>query len=228
MSNAVDTSTLPQVGSGRRAGRSPRARVTAPVQLDLFGDVVAAERQDQAVDLQRQIDGLTCLRDVVPQALQIVAELSCIRRGDSRSPSAAGAWAWCVARAGLRFEPAAEWWTGARERREPWGWARTPACLLTWNELTALLGTDPRRAAIAIWARLLPEPRWQLLVRPHELGPDPDSWSLSYLCGDHLHPQWTARRTAWKLVLDLLTDTITTLTNLRENPPVNLDEGRCS
>ena len=195
-----------------RAAQIPCVASATPVQLDLFGAVVAAERQDQAADLQRRIEGLTCLRDAVPEALHLVTELRYTRREDSRSPRAGGGWAWCVSKAGLRFEPDAEWWAGARDRGETWGWDRTPARLFTWDELTGLLGTDPRHAEITAWARSLPEPRWRLLCRPFELDPEPDGWHLSYFCQDHLHPQWTARRHAWQLVLDLLTDAITDLT----------------
>jgi hypothetical protein len=90
------------------------------LQLDLFGDVVAAGKQAQAADLQRRIDGLTCLRDAVPEAIRVVTELAYTRREDRRSPSAAGGWAWCISRAGLRFESTAEWWSSARERGESW------------------------------------------------------------------------------------------------------------
>lgn len=118
------------------------------LQLDLFGAVVAAEHKEQAADQQRRIDGLTCLRDAVPEALQVVTELRYTRREDSRSPRADGGWAWCISKAGLRFEPATEWWTGARDRGEPWGWDRTPARLLTWDELSHLVGADPRQVEV--------------------------------------------------------------------------------
>lgn len=170
-------------------------------QLDLFGAVISAERQ-------RHVDALTCLRDAVSDALQVVAELRYPRPHDNHSVRASGDWAFCVCRAGLRFESAAEWWSGARSRGETWGWDRTPAHLVTWDELTALVGHDPRRAEVVAWSESLPIPRWKLLTRPHELWPNPGSWHLSYLCHDHVHKQWTVRRRAWQLVLDLLSDAI--------------------
>ncbi|WP_027933720.1 hypothetical protein [Amycolatopsis thermoflava] len=177
-------------------------RAQAPVQLDLFGAVVSAERQ-------RVVDALTCLRDAIPEALQIVVELRCWRPGDSRKPRAGGAWAYCISHAGLGFEAAAEWWAGARECGETWGWSRTPANLMPWEELAGLIGDDPRRAEIAGWVDTLPSIRWRQLQRPHELWPDPGGWHTSYFCRDHVDEHWTARRRAWQLVLDLLTDAIT-------------------
>lgn len=217
MNSAGGTSAPAQHRGGLRLDRMSCARSAPVVQLDLFGAVAAAEQRDREIDLQRRINGLTCLRDAVPEALQLVTELRYTRREDSRSPRVAGGWAWCVSKAGLRVEPTAEWWTGARERGEPWGWDRTPAQLLTWDELSGLLGADPRRAEITAWAQSLPDPRWRLLRRPFELDPEPDGWHLQYFCRDHLHPRWSGRRHAWQLVLDLLTDAITDLTALSDD-----------
>lgn len=171
------------------------------LQLDLFGAVLDAERQ-------RHRDALTCLRDVVPEALEVVADLRYRQARDTRSPRASGDWAYCVCRAGLRFEAADQWWNGARERGEVWGWDRTPAHLVTWDELAALVGQDPRRTEITTWAESLPWPRWRWLTRPHELWPDPGAGHISYLCRDHLDEQWPGRRRAWQLVRDLLDDAI--------------------
>lgn len=189
------------------------------MQLDLFGDVLAAERRAETADVQRQIDGLTCLRDAVPEALQLVAELQYTKREDTRSPSAAGPWAWCVSRAGLRFEDSREWWKGARERRETWGWNRTPANLLTWDELIELVGSDHRRAELTTWIATLPEPRWRVLTRPHELDVEPDGWHVSYLCGDHVNQNWTARRTAWRTLQDLINTAINHLQTRKDIDP---------
>lgn len=177
--------------------------MTAPpfVQLDLFGDIVSAEQR-------RHIDALTCLRDSVPEALEVVATLRYGRDTDTRAPRASGAWAYCVCRAGLRFEAAADWWLGAHDRGETWGWDRTPAHLVTWDELTELIGQDPRRAEVSAWAESLPFPRWRMLTRPHELWPEAERWNTRYFCDDHVHKQWTGRRQAWQLVLDMLGDAI--------------------
>ncbi|WP_027946575.1 hypothetical protein [Amycolatopsis taiwanensis] len=175
------------------------------VQLDLFGTVLAAERQ-------HHVDVLTCLRDAMPDALQIIVELRRWQREDTHAPHANGDWAYCVSHAGLRYEAASEWWAGARERGETWGWSRTPANLITWDELAALVGDDPRRAEITAWVETLPEPRWRKLMRPHELWPQPKGWHIGYFCRDHVDTHWTGRRRAWRLVLDLLTDAIETAT----------------
>lgn len=180
-------------------------------QLALFGAAELAEPQRSRVQVQRLTAGLTCLRDAVPEALEMISVLRYGRTEDTRSPCAADGWAWCVCRAGLRFEPTEQWWTAARIRGERWGWNRVPAGLLTWEELTGLVGADPRRAEIAAWAQSIPEPRWRVLERPHELHADSDGWHVSYLCRDHIHPQWPARWRAWQLVRELLTDAMTKL-----------------
>lgn len=175
----------------------------AAVQLDLFGEVEATEHR-------RRRDALTCLRDAVPEALEVVVDLRFTQSHDRRNPSACGDWAYCVCRAGLRVEAADDWWRGARERGEAWGWNRTPVHLVTWAELTGVIGQDPRRAEIARWVAGLPDvpDRWRWLTRPHELWPDPGGWHTSRLCRDHVDAQWPGRRHAWQLVLDLLTDAI--------------------
>jgi hypothetical protein len=173
-------------------------------QLDLFGQVLADETQ-------RYVNALTCLRDAVPNALEVVAQLQYEQPDDSRSPHANGDWAYCVCRAGVRFERVDDWWSGARARGETWGWNRTPAHLVTWEELATLIGQDRRRDDVIAWVGSLPEPQWgqwRLLTRPHELGPDPDTWHPSYKDHDHADPQWPGRWRAWQLVLDLLGDAI--------------------
>jgi hypothetical protein len=177
-------------------------------QLDLFGAVESAQRQRDLAERQRLVGALTCLRDSVPEALESVATLAYQRDTDTRAPHASGRWAYCVCRAGLRYEDRDEWGTGARLRGERYGWDRTPARLVTWAELTALVGQEPRRAEIRAWVDSLPEPRWRPLMRPHELWPDPGGWHVSYLCHDHVDAGWTGRLHAWRLVLDLLGDAI--------------------
>lgn len=176
--------------------------LTASVtQLDLFGEVVSAEQQ-------RRLDALVCLRDSMPETLELVVELQRHSGQGSRTVRAGGDWAYCVSPEGLRVEAVSDWWTGAYERGETWGWRRMPAHLIPWDELATLIGQDPRRAEIAAWAESLPYPRWPQLMRPHELWPDPDQWHRSYFCKDHLDRQWPARRHAWQLVLDLLNGAI--------------------
>jgi hypothetical protein len=178
--------------------------VTA-TQLDLFGVV-------QSAGQQRRHGALMCLRDAVPGALEAIAYLEYREPRDTRAPHASGDWAYCLCRAGLRFEDRHEWGVEAHLRGERSGWDRTPAHLVTWSELAALIGDDPRRGEVRAWADALPEPRWRPLSRPHELWPDPASWHIGYFCRDHLDAGWTARRQAWQLVLDLLGDAIDRVT----------------
>lgn len=168
-------------------------------QLDLFG--LSAEQQ-------RRVDALTCLRDSVPTALEVVVDLRYTDPHDTRSPCATGNWAYCVSKAGVRFETTHEWWYEAHARGERSGWDRTPANLLRWDELAALVGDDPRRAEVAGWVGTLAEPRWKLLRRPFELEPDGDGFHIRYFCRDHVDPHWTQRRRCWQLVRDLLNDAI--------------------
>lgn len=172
------------------------------LQLDLFGAIETAETA-------HVIDALTCLRDSVPTALAVV-----IGRGkprvDHRAPAAGGNWAYCVSAAGFRFEDAAAWWKGSPG--EASGWDRTPANLITWADLDALLAADPRRAEIAAWADALPFPSWKPMSRPFELWPHPEQWNPDYIAGDRADPGWLARRHAWSLTLALLTDAITEAT----------------
>lgn len=172
------------------------------VQLDLFGDVEAAHTE-------RLVGGLVCLRDVVPDAMEVVVHLAPWWSRERRGPGASGDWAYSLRNAGLRFELADEWWRGARERGEAWGWDRTPANLITWAELAALLVADSRRAALVDWVHGLavPDPWWDL-IRPHELWPRPQTWHPDYITGDHERPGWGARLAAWRDLQLLLTDAI--------------------
>ncbi|WP_043736008.1 hypothetical protein [Nocardia asiatica] len=170
-------------------------------QLDLFGEVLAAERQQLAAGRQRSVEALTCLRDSVPTALEVVATLRYQRTHDTTTPCAGGDWAYCVCKRGLRFQAITEWQ----------GWNHLPAHLLTWDELAALVGNDPRRAEITAWMDALPQPRWQPLSRPHELWPNPEQWHPDRITSDHRHPRWPARLRAWQLTLELLTDAINQL-----------------
>lgn len=176
-------------------------RFSTQLELDLFAAVMPPAQQ-------RQVDALTCLRDSMSDALEVVANLRYNQPDDSRAPRLSGNWAFCVSRPGLRFENADEWWSGGGRRRESRGWNRTPANLVTWDELRTWIGHDPRRAEISAWTESLPAPRWKLLMRPHELWPDPEGWHTGYFCRDHVHEQWPARRRAWGLTLTLLNDAI--------------------
>lgn len=149
-----------------------------------------------------QIDALTCLRDVVPEALEIVVQLANPRQHDDRMPSACGDWAWCVSDRGLWTQRAEEWW------QQDNAWGKRPKHLLPWADLAELIEADPRRAEVTAWAGTLTFPCWRELSRPKEIGARPGEWHISYLCRDHVDDAWPGRRRAWQLVLDILSERI--------------------
>lgn len=168
--------------------------MTSAIQLDLFGEIVSAKQR-------RVVDTLTCLRDTLPEALDVIAELRYTGpRLESSGSRADGPWNYAVCSAGVRVQP----------RDQMRGFHTQPRNLVPWHELRDLVGDDPRRAEITAWRDSLPElGRWRLTYRPHELWSDPKGWHVSNFCHDHVHEQWSARRRAWHLLQDLLTDTIT-------------------
>lgn len=176
-------------------------------QYDLFGEIEQAETQ-------RLSGALICLRDAIPYALEVVVYLTYWRPRDNRSIGTTGDWAYSVRDSGICYEPAEEWWTGAQDRGEPYGWDRTPARHLGWDELADLIWDDPRRQSIAAWAASLTAPdRWRDLGRPHELWPDPDTWHPDYIDGDHERPGWPQRLAAWQDTIAILTDAAARLTS---------------
>jgi hypothetical protein len=170
-----------------------RAAARQPNLLDFLPEVVA-ERAD------RDADALVCLRDEVPQALEAVVHLAWWRQIDETGfRNSSGRYLYLVCRAGIRYERKGEGNDGDRGR---------PARLLAWDELAAMVGGDPRRAEVAAWVDSLPEPRWSVLTRPHELWPQPEQWHPSYIENDHARPGWPARIAAWTTVQAILTDAI--------------------
>jgi hypothetical protein len=167
--------------------------VTA-LQLDLF----AAD-----TGTRRLVDGLTALRDVVPEALEAVVNLG-DRGPDDRQVGRSGAWWYAARRDGLHF-------AGLDEQLRGRGWPSTLPRRITWAELAEQLADDPRRAELLSWAQSLPMPNWRELIRPFELWPDPDSWHPDYITGDHERPGWDERITAWTTLQAILTDAITRL-----------------
>lgn len=179
--------------------------------VDLFDFLpeIAAARQVER--LQPLRDALTCLRDAVPEALEVVVLLGYRHEKDTRAARASGPWAYCVSRDGLRHEPRDEW--SNPTDGGPRGWSRTPAHLTTWEELAALVGADPRRADLVAWAEGLTAPdRWRDLFRPHELWPNPEQWHPGYIEGDHERPGWGERITAWRTLQSILTTALETTT----------------
>lgn len=163
------------------------------VQLDLFGT------DDRT---RRLVDGLTCLRDVVPEALEVVVHLADWHPNDKSGVSRCGPWWYTIRRDGLHFE-------GLNENPRRRTWPNTLTHRVTWREFAEHLADDPRRPPIRRWARSLPEPNWKELIRPYELWPGP--WRPDYITGDHERPGWDQRITAWRTVQAILTDAITRL-----------------
>lgn len=166
------------------------------VQLDLFGEVLTAETG-------LRVDAMTCLRDAVPGALRTVLGDLVFHRGEVAA-GMSGAWAYAVRQDGFYFEGVDTWG----------GWYARPRYMITWAELDALVGADPRLAEVEAWAAQQREPGlWRNLSRPYELWPDPDDWHPSYITGDHERPGWDERIAAWRTVLTILDDAIS-----RETP----------
>lgn len=176
--------------------------MTAPVmaadtgaQLGLFG---------HAPETRRLIDGLTCLRDVVPEALEVVVHLADWQSYHGSSASRSEQWWYSIRRDGLHFE-------GLHERPHK-GWPQTLARRITWREIAEHVGDDPRRPGLVAWAESLTAPdRWKDLIRPHELWPAPGEWHPSYITGDHERLGWRERIAAWRDLLDIYTDAIAPL-----------------
>jgi hypothetical protein len=164
----------------------------AHIQLDLFaGDP----------ETRRLVDGLTALRDVVPEALEAVVHLADWHPVECGGFSLGGGWVYAIRRRGLRFEACGTGWSGRVSEMR----------CLTWPELADLIGDNPRRAEIRAWSESLIEPAWKQRMRPHELWPDPGGWHPSYLTGDHEHPGWPERIAAWTALQAMCTDAIVAL-----------------
>lgn len=171
-------------------------------QPDLFGGCEPGRDTERR---RRLGDALTCLRDEVPDALQVVVGLAYWRERDNRSAHAGERWAYCVCRAGVLHEPADRWWRTEIDGRR--GWDRLPAEITTWDELSEVFGDDPRRAEVAAWAgSLTAVDRWQDLSRPFELWTKPEQWHPDYIRCDHERPGWDQRIAAWRMVLAILDD----------------------
>lgn len=167
------------------------------VQLDLLTDDPEVRR----IEVRRLADGLTVLRDVVPEAMSVVLHLSDWHHTEDGGFSLSGDWVYTIRRPGLRFENRHTGWSGRVSEMR----------CLTWPELADLLGEDPRRAEIVAWSKSLNEPAWQQRMRPHELWPNPEHWHPSSITGDHERPGWPERIAAWRALQAMCTDAITAL-----------------
>jgi hypothetical protein len=199
----IPAATPPPATVSRPRPSTRRQRpAAASAQPDLFGP---------GPDARRQIHGLTCLRDSVPEAMNVVVHLEDWRTREDRGIGASGDWAYSLRRDGLHFEHTDEWWTGARARGDRYGWDRTPVNLVTWDELRALLGAHPARAGVLAWAAALPTPSWNEMTRPYELWPNPHQWHPGYITRDHERPTWPERIIAWRALQAMCTDAIAAL-----------------
>ena len=171
------------------------------VQLDLFGEVEAAETAAAKAERARLVDGLTCLRDGpsrTPELLIGPRRDGLMHHGEVKA-SKSGKWAYAPRPQGLRFERVTTWG----------GWGAHPAHWLHWDELDVQVGEDPRLAEIRAWSESLTDiDAWKDRTRPYELWPDPGSWHPSYIAGDHERRGWAERLHAWTLTLGVLTDVI--------------------
>ena len=171
----------------------------AAVQLDLFGEVEAAEDAARHADTRRRRDALTCLIDAHPTTLDLLLGDRRLDRGEIRQ-GMSGDWCYSVRATGFHFADRTEHCRGGG------GWYRRPAHRLDWDELDAI-AADPRVDEIRAWADSLTAiDRWKDRYRPHEMWPHPDSWHPSYIDGDHERPGWPARHAAWLLTLTVLAD----------------------
>lgn len=162
-------------------------------QYDLFGEL-------EATETLRHNEALTCLRDSLPTALHAVTALTnWTGRSGGHNPGMAGDWAYAIDDPGIRYEHVSTWGPAG-------GWSRTPAHLLTWDQLAALVTPDPRHADLVAWAQPDAEGLRPPLHRPYELWPDPEGWHPSYIEGDRADPEWPARLHAWTTLQQLLTE----------------------
>ena len=82
-----------------------------------------------------------------------------------------------------------------------------PAHHTPWEDIDALIGTDPRLAEVRAWAdSLTAQDKWRDLYRPFELWPDPEDWHPSYIASDHERPGWAERLHAWRLAIAICLD----------------------
>lgn len=182
------------------------------VQLDLFGEVEAAERSAQTVNeirsgLARAFIIDTPWTELVAWWLHPDAIEAMLTRGEAkasyrRTPGCIGGWAWAIWTDGLRYEPADTWR----------GWSYRPRWCIPWDQLHAMRDARPE-----VTAQLLEladgrgHPRslgwrwWQPPRRPSDWHPDvlatdqnPDYYDD---CG-RPETAYADRLEAWRIALD--------------------------
>ena len=170
----------------------------AALQLDLFGEVEAAEHAAERADRERRRDALTCLIEAHPRTLELL--LGDLRHeGGEIKQGVSGGWAYSVRANGFWFQDRDEWSRGG-------GWYQRPKSRFSWDERAAI-AADPRVEQVRAWSAALTAPdSWKDRYRPFELWPHPETWHPSYITSDHERPGWVERRAAWDLVLAVLTD----------------------
>lgn len=164
-------------------------------QLDLFGEVLAAEYATEQADTERLTTGLRVLSDEHPRSLELLIGARTPDTGHVKAGKG-HRYAYRVKQHAFLFEPIETWG----------GWDAAPRHQITWDELDELLAGDPRIDELRVWTEMLTAPdAWRDLGRPHELWADP-RWHPSYIDNDHARPGWEQRLTAWHTVFSILTD----------------------
>ena len=170
------------------------------LQLDLFGEIEAAENAAERAERERLRDALTCLIEAHPRTLELLLGDYRVDTGEIRQ-GVSGGWAYSCRRNGFWFQDRASW--GA----QPGGWYHRPAHRLAWDELDAIAAADPGVAQVRAWSTdLTAIDAWKDRYRPFELWPNPDRWPPSYITSDHERPGWAERHAAWTATIAICTD----------------------
>ncbi|MGW0162195.1 hypothetical protein ACWDUN_23060 [Mycobacterium sp. NPDC003323] len=187
------------------------------VQLDLFGEIEAAELADAAARDSAAMQAAAFLvetpwPDLLAWWIHTDATESRLDHGECkasyrRSPDGSPGWAWAIWRDGLRFE-AGDSWAAAG------GWRHRPRWCIPWVELRAFRNAHPEvtaRLQELAAGRGDPHARgWRWWIPPHGLRPD--GMHESYMEGEQdpayydgcqrSETAWRDRLAAWRLVLD--------------------------
>lgn len=149
------------------------------VQLDLFGEIEAAELAEAAARDSAAMQAAAFLvetpwPDLLAWWIHTDATESRLDHGECkasyrRSPDGSPGWAWAIWRDGLRFE-AGDSWSAAG------GWRHRPRCCIPWVELRAFRNAHPEvtaRLQELAAGRGDPHARgWRWWIPPHGLRPD--------------------------------------------------------
>lgn len=175
------------------------------MQLDLFGEVLAAEEAEVQAERARLRDCLTMLAQANPRSVEVLWHLRYWPEHARRDIGSSGDWAYSLRTTGLHFEHVDTW---------P-GWDTTPRQVVTWAELEELLTAVPGRVEVITWARSVTQTHgvlaWRQLYRPYELWPHPQRWHPDYLDSDRQAAGWPERHQAWSATVQILGSVAETL-----------------